>query len=79
MIVKTNVFESDGDRFLHFEHVAIIFCGTPYFRFGKIVIFSKDSIDSEYVFFLSKTLSRSIYTSFMIKGGGQGVLKRKNY
>ena len=27
------------------------------------------------VFF--KTLSRSIYTSFIIKGGGQGVLKRK--
>ena len=26
-----------------------------------------------------KTLSRSIYTSVMIKGGGQGVLKRKNY
>ena len=41
------------------------------------VIFSKDSIDSEWVFF--KTMSRSIYTSFMIKGGGQGVLKRKNY
>ena len=29
------------------------------------------------VFF--KTLSRSIYTSYMIKGGGQGVLKRKKY
>ena len=29
------------------------------------------------VFF--KTLFRSSYTSFMIKGGSQGVLKRKNY
>ena len=29
------------------------------------------------VFF--KTLSKSIYTSNMIKGGGQGGLKRKNY
>ena len=27
----------------------------------------------------SQNLSRSIYTSFMIKGGGQSVLKRKNY
>ena len=50
----------------------------PYFRFGKIVIFSKDRIDSEYrVFF--KTLPRSVKTSFMTKGHGQGVLKRKNY
>ena len=29
------------------------------------------------VFF--KTFSESIYTSNMIKGGGQGGLKRKNY
>ena len=29
------------------------------------------------VFF--KTLSKSIYTSNMIKAGGQGGLKRKNY
>ena len=29
------------------------------------------------VFF--KTLSKSIYISNMIKGGGQGGLKRKNY
>ena len=26
-----------------------------------------------------KTLSRSIYTSFMSKGNGQGVLKHKSY
>ena len=34
-------------------------------------------IIAKWVFF--KTLSGSIYTSFMIKGGGQGVLKRKYY
>ena len=34
-------------------------------------------IIAKWVFF--KTLSGSIYNSFMIKGGGQGVLKRKNY
>ena len=28
---------------------------------------------------LFKTLSKSIYTCNMIKGGGQGGLKRKNY
>ena len=53
MIVKTNVFEGDGGRLgsvrfvLHFEHVAIVSAMTPYFRFGKIVVFSKDSIDGE--------------------------------
>ena len=38
-----------------------------------IVIFSKHSIDRV----LFKSLSRSIYTCFMIKDGGQDVFKRK--
>ena len=41
------------------------------------VIFSKRALIADSVFF--KTLSNSIYTSNMIKGGGQGGLKRKNY
>ena len=52
----------------------LFFEETPYFRFGKIVIFRKDSIDiANRVFF--KTLSRSIYTSLMIKGGDQCLLR----
>ena len=44
---------------------------TPYFRLEK------NALIANAVFF--KTLSRSIYTRFMIEGGGQGFLKRKNY
>ena len=52
---------------LHFEHVAVVFCGDPLLSFLKMtVIFGKDSIDGEQGLF--KTLSRSIYmyTSLMI-------------
>ena len=41
----------------------------PYFNFVKTALIANR------VFF--KTLSRTIYTSFMIKGGGQGVLNAK--
>ena len=37
----------------------------------------KRALIANSIFF--KTLSESIYTSNMIKGGGQGGLKRKNY
>ena len=37
----------------------------------------KTALIANSVFF--KTLSKSIYTSNIIKGGGQGGLKRKNY
>ena len=37
----------------------------------------KRALMANSVFF--KTFSKSIYTSNMIKGGGQGGLKRKNY
>ena len=37
----------------------------------------KRTLMANSVFF--KTLSKSIYTSNMVKGGGQGGLKRKNY
>ena len=82
VIVKTNVFGIDGGRlvlgFFTFRACSDCFLQRPpYFRFGKIVIFSKQSIDTNSVFF--KTLSKSIYTSNMIKSGGQGGLKRKNY
>ena len=77
VIVKTNVFMFDGGRLVlglfHISSIWRLFSAeTPYFRFGKIVFLSKESIDSE-------TLSKSIYTSNMIEGGGQGGLKRKNY
>ena len=44
--------------------------------FAIDAIFSKRALIANSVFF--KTLSKSIYTSNMIKGGGQGGLKRKN-
>ena len=45
--------------------------------FAINAIFSKVALKANRVLF--KTLTRSIYTSFMLKGGDQGVLKRKNY
>ena len=47
--MKTNFFGLDGGTLvLRFEHVATTFCrDPPTFVFGKIVIFSKSSIDSE--------------------------------
>ena len=50
----------------------LFYAETPYFRFEvKIALIAKR------VFF--KTLPRSVKTSFMTKGHGQGVLKCKNY
>ena len=52
VIVKTNVFGNDGGRLVlglfHISSMKRLFSAeTPYFRFGKIVILSKESIDSE--------------------------------
>ena len=52
VIVKTNVFGIDGGRLVlglfHFSSMQRLFSAeTPYFRFWKIVIFSKESIDGE--------------------------------
>ena len=52
VIVKTNVFGIDGGRLvLGLFHISAFIDSflqrPPYFRFGKIVIFSIESIDSE--------------------------------
>ena len=52
VIVKTNVLGIDGGRLVlglfHISSMYRLFSAeTLYFRFGKIVIFSKESIDSE--------------------------------
>ena len=44
---------------------------------SQIAILVKIALIVNRVFF--KTLPRSVKTSFMTKGHGQGVLKRKNY
>ena len=77
MIVKTNYSRSTSIRFvLHFEHVAIVFCrGPPTFVLEKLLSCVKIALVANRVFF--KTLSRNIYTRFMITGSGQGVIKRK--
>ena len=63
---------------LHFEHVAIIFCrDSPTFVLEGLFFLVKIALIENMVFL--KTLPRSIYLSYMIKSGGQGVLKRKNY
>ena len=63
---------------LHFEHVAFVFCRDPStFGFEKLLSLVKRALMANSVFF--KTLFKSIYTSNMVKGGGQGGLKRKNY
>ena len=60
---------------LHFEHAAFVLCRDPppLLSFWKVTI----ALIANRVFF--KTLHRSIKTSFMTKGHGQGVFKRKNY
>ena len=52
VVVKKNAYRIDGGRcvltLLKFRACGVCFMQRPpYFRFGKIVIFSKDSIDSE--------------------------------
>ena len=52
VVVKKNACGIDGGRWVlasfTFHACGVCFMQTPpYFRFGKIVIFSKDSIDSE--------------------------------
>ena len=61
----TRIFETSADKVL--KKTICYQC----YLCVKIALIAKG------VFF--KTLSRSIYKSCMIKGSGQGVLKRKNY
>ena len=62
----------------HFEHVAIVFCrDSPTFVLERLLSLVKRALIANSVFF--KTLSKSIYTSNLIIGGGQGGLKRKYY
>ena len=83
--MKTNVFGIDGGRsilvFFYFEHVAIFFCSRdpPPFTFvlERLLFLVKIAETANRVFY--KTFSRSIYTSAIINGGGQVVLKRKKY
>ena len=58
--------------------MAIVFCRDRLLSFfERLLSLVKRALIANSIFF--KTLSKSIYTSNMIKGGGQGVLKRKNY
>ena len=49
----------------------------PTFVLERLLSLVKITLIANRVFF--KTLPRSVKTSFMTKGHGQGVLKRKNY
>ena len=56
VIVKTNVFGINGGRLVlglfHISSMWRLFSAEiPYFHFGKIVIFSKESIDREWRLF----------------------------
>ena len=74
VIVKTN--RIDGSRLvLGLFHNSSI--DPPTFVLERLLSLVKRALMANSVFF--KTLSKSIYTSNMIKGGGQGGLKRKNY
>ena len=72
-------WSSASIRFVsHFEYVAIVFCrNPPTFVLERLLSLVKRALIANSVFF--KTLSKSIYTSNMIKGTGQGGLKRQNY
>ena len=53
------------------------FISTLHPPFERLLSLVKRALIANSVFL--KTLSKSIYTSNMIKGGGQGGLQRKNY
>ena len=58
--------------------MAIVFCrNPPTFVLERLLSLVKRALIANGVFL--KTLSKSIYTSNMINGGGQGGLKRKTY
>ena len=82
VIVKTNVFGIDGGRLVlglfQFRACSDCFLQRPHtFVFERLLSLEKRALMANSVFF--KTFSKSIYTSNMIKGGGQGGLKHKNY
>ena len=82
MIVQTNVFgivELVSIRFvLHFEHVVIVLCRDPPTSvLERLLSLVKIALIENRIFF--KTLSRSIYTMFLIEDSGKGVQKRKTY
>ena len=59
-------------------HAAFVLCrDPPTFTLERLLSLVKIAFIANRVFF--KTLPRSVKTSFMTKGHGQGVLKRKNY
>ena len=59
-------------------HAAFVLCrNPPTFVLERLLSLVKIALIANRVFF--KTLPRSVKTSFMTKGHGQGVLKRKNY
>ena len=59
-------------------HAAFVLCrDPPTFVLERLLSLVKIALIANRVFF--KTSPRSVKTSFMTKGHGQGVLKRKNY
>ena len=66
---------------LHFEHAAFVVSRDPqhFVLEGLLSNYScvKIALIGNRVFF--KTLSSSVYATFIIRGSGQGVLKCKNY
>ena len=59
-------------------HAAFVLCrDPPTFVLEILLSLEKIAVIANRVFF--KTLPRSVKTSFMTKGHGQSVLKRKNY
>ena len=59
-------------------HAAFVLCrDPPTFVLERLLSLVKIALTANRVFL--KTLPRSVKTSFMTKGHGQGVLKRKNY
>ena len=82
VIVKTNVFVIDGYRqvLVCFTFRACSVCflqRPPTFVLERLLSLVQTALIAKSVFF--KTLSKSIYTSNMIKGGGHGGLERKNH
>ena len=79
VIVKTIVFRIDGSRFvfffLHFKHVAFVFCSDPLtFDLERLLSCVKIALTANRVYFEPYP---EVFISFMIRGSGEGVLRRK--
>ena len=82
VVEKKNSYGIDGDRCLlalfKFRACGVCFMQRPpTFVLERLLSLVKIALIANRVFF--KTLPRSVKTSFMTKGHGQDVLKRKNY